>query len=70
MDKIETFAEATIAVQQHLKEFCDNTLTYPEMIAMAAMRAADKIFELREEIKAADYEIFHLSANQKDEPYY
>ncbi len=51
------YAAAARVIGLHLREFCDDSLTYPEMISVASRRAAEELGRLRalhqENLKAA-----------------
>jgi hypothetical protein len=49
----DDYATAASAISLWLKEFCDNSLTYDQMIADAARKAANALSESRERERAA-----------------
>lgn len=46
-EKIETYPEAARVIHLYLKEFCNESLPFPEMIADAARKADAEIYRLR-----------------------
>lgn len=48
----DTYPHAARVIALHLAEFCDKSLTYPDMIAEAARRAKAALDELRAELDA------------------
>lgn len=67
-EKIETYEEAARVISLYLKEFCDESLTYPEMIAEASRRANKKINEQSQLIEKLKQETIYskLAAVQVD----
>ena len=65
----DDYATAARAISLWLKEFCDNSLTYDQMIADAARKAANALSESRERERAAveDMKAMALAMRESEE---
>ena len=52
-ETVDKYATAARAIALHLKPFCDESLTYDEMIADAARKASDELERVKQERDAA-----------------
>lgn len=48
---IMEYDESARAIAVHLSEFCDRSLPYPDMVADAARKAAERIIDLEEKCR-------------------
>lgn len=63
--KIEDYPEAARAIALQLKEFCDETLPYPEMIADAARKAKAALDEADRKRGQLERELDYLKDSER-----